>query len=246
MLNDSYDFGTAFQRQFKRGIGLGGDPVMESKRNRQDPAPKGWGGSGLEDTPPGTESFMGGGGGSMPIPNNGTGWRQGVGDLDGWAGFRPMPFPDRGDQNGGGGGPMPMPPPWKGKNPEDFGVTMEFGGPGAVNPVGMGPQDLRNLYNPQPMPPRPNPQMSQPPAWGGGRPGLGGGLVDSWNGPVGDLDRTPTPMPFPPAHQGGGSAYLGGPRRQVQPSSFDFNNMGAQPQNGWKWGDMNNLRRRRF
>ena len=238
--NDSQDFPTAFQRQFKRGIGIGGDPQAPIRRPSDTPGPKGYNGSGLEDNPNNGFNTMGnphgiessgqfGGGGPMPIPDGGPGWRM------------------MGDQNGGGGGPMPFPPPWKGKNPEDFGVTMEFGGPGAVNPVGMGPQDLRNLYNPTPPPPRPNPQMSQPPAWGNA-PGLGGGLVDSWNGPpVGDQNGGGGgPMPFPPKQGGGQSGYLGGPgRRNIQPG-FDFNNFGAQPQSSWNWGDPNNLRRRRF
>lgn len=242
-IDDNGDFGNAFQRQFKRGIGIGGSPDMiESKRNRQDPAPKGYGGSGLEDNGPvGAEvgfGGFGGAGGPMPIPDGGPGWRRNAGDQNGGGGG-PMPIPDRGDQNGGGGGQMPMPPPWIrfGGKPEDYGVTMEFGGPGAVNPVGMGPQDLQNYYNPPPPPPRPTP----PPMGGntGFVPPLGGGFGNRLNASAGAWDVTgdqpniheQTPMPFLPRD---GSGYMGGPRRQ--------------PGDGWKWGDPSNLMRgfRRF
>lgn len=232
------DFGSSIDMNAPRVRQNAWNPgPLPPKRIPQGENPKGYNGSGLNDiTPPGPPhpndtwpvDTFGGAGGPMPIPDGGPGWRRGLpAEYDmGGGGFNPMGNPHgfSGDQNGGGGGPMPMPPPWKGKNPEDFGVTMEFGGPGAVNPVGMGPQDLRDFYNPRPMPPRPNPQMSQPPAWAN-NPGMGGGLVDSWNGPTGDQDRTPTPMPFPPRHQGflsnevtrhpreqpGQSAYMGGP-----------------------------------
>lgn len=226
------DGGLFGQSQMRRSMGAGAPaptPFAEPKRNRQDPAPKGYGGSGLEDNGPvGAEvgyGNFGGAGGPMPIPDGGPGWRLNSGDQTGGGGGGPMPIPDRGDQNGGGGGPMPMPPPWgRHGNPEDYGVTMEFGGPGAINPPGMGPQDLRNLYNPPPAPPpfmepKRNRQDPAPKSWGGSGlgdslgygntgivpPHLGGGLWDSVQGGGG-------PMPMPPKGGGGQSGYMGGPR----------------------------------
>lgn len=205
--NDGGLFG---QSQMRRGMGAVSGPPQQ-KRNGQDPAPKGYGGSGLGDiTPPGPAGGGNpieggfGGGGPMPVPTGGTGWRTGGPVEDsGSGGFNPMGDPHGfGDQMGGGFNPMPTPPPWKGRNPEDFGVTMEFGGPGAINPPGMGPQDLRNLYNPPP-PPAPSP------IFGGNTgvvpPHLGGGLWDSVQGGGG-------PMPIPPKGGGGQSGYMGGPR----------------------------------
>lgn len=236
--------------------GNSGASKVPPKRNPQEPAPKGYGGSGLEDFGgnmpfgkgpggilggpygpphpqggPVTDTF-GGAGGPMPIPDGGPGWRRNAGDQTGGGGG-PMPIPDggpnwrnvnpiedsgfggfnpmgnshgfSGDQMGGGGGPMPMPPPWKGRNPEDFGVTMEFGGPGAINPPGMGPQDLRNFYHPTPSPvanPAPaapqQPQMfNRPRQMQQFRPhglgGMGGGRIPQWqnamgNSPQGRMD----------------------------------------------------------
>lgn len=293
-INDNGDFGNAFQRQFKRGIGIGGGPDLNGPTGGFDPVGPGGGLGSPQDIP------VGGGGGPMPVPDGGPHWRQGnpVGDLPTGGGGGPMPVPDggpnwRNDPNfndegsaahawgmrggmpipdggpnwrtqgpvgdqptGGGGGPMPVPPPWIrfGGKPEDYGVTMEYGGPGAINPVGMGPQDLRNLYNPPPPPPPvPNPQMATPPAWvNNPRPvggGFGVGILDSAgfnpmepkrHGPGGNTalppkrhgvgGGTPPPPMAQPGMPNDGSAYLGGPRGSAG--------------DGWKWGDPRNLMRR--
>lgn len=139
----------------------------------------------------------GGGGGPMPVPTGGPNWRT------------PAPVGDQ--PTGGGGGPMPVPPPWVrfGGKPEDYGVTMEFGGPGAINPPGMNPADLRNLYNPPaPPPPAPNPQASPTPmGWAGGESGaspslfgqapFGGGLLPKRGGLGGQDNAPPPPMARP-------------------------------------------------
>lgn len=201
--NDSNGlFGQRMMRS-QMGVPNQGGP-MAPKRNGQDPPPKGYGGSGLTDiTPPGPA------GGGNPVEFGGGG------EIQEGLGFTPMGNPHgfNGDQMGGGFNPMPTPPPWKGKNPEDFGVTMEFGGPGAINPVGMGPQDLRNYYHPMPPPP-PRP-MPPPPPQGGGLWGQGNtGVVPPGVGwPRGDQAdvHSQTPMPLPPKQVGGQSGYLGGP-----------------------------------
>ena len=213
-----------------------------------------------------TEGTGFGGGGPMPVPTGGPNWRT----------------PPTDQPVGGGGGPMPVPPPWVrfGGKPEDYGVTMEFGGPGAINPPGMGPNELRNLYNPPAPPPAgPNPQASPSPNWGTGfnGGGLGAGLnpfvqvprfgqvaispFAPKRGGLGGQDNAPPPpmarpfgggfapkrgglggqdnAPPPPAvnpGMGGGAQRLGTP--------FQFN---PQPkENGWNWGDMSNIYRRRF
>ena len=357
---DNNGFGQAFQNQFKRSLGIPGEPLPVFDKNKGgsfDPtryrAPDAF--TGPIDTtldkfmngPFGTpgEPPVGGGGGPMPVPTGGPNWRNGggfvspgnptgsddfgansmtraredylrnnpqgpagpgapdalgggflggpVGDQNTGGGGGPMPVPTGGpnwrtpgpvgDQpTGGGGGPMPVPPPWVrfGGKPEDYGVTMEFGGPGAINPPGMGPNELRGLYNP-PAPPQaaPNPQASPSPNWGTGfnGGGLGAGLnpfvqvphfgqvaispFAPKRGGLGGQDNAPPPpmarpfggpalpkrgglggqdnAPPPPAANpgmGGGAQRLGTP--------FQFN---PQPkENGWNWGDMSNIYRRRF
>lgn len=356
---DNSGFGQAFQNQFKRSLGIPGEPPVGGGGGPM-PVPDGgpgwrsqnwikadrfgntgqvtsdgngntsavtrgdvWGGSGPAPTMGGDQSVsltpytgprwnpsgvggdqpVGGGGGPMPVPGDGPNWKHPgyikfgapnpysppANDLATGGGGGPMPVPTGGpnwrtpgpvgDQpTGGGGGPMPLPPPWVrfGGKPEDYGVTMEFGGPGAINPPGMGPDQLRNLYNPPAPPPTaPNPQASPSPNWGTGFNGgglaagldprfgaghFGGGFAPKRGG-LGGQDNAPPP---PMARPFGGPALpkrggLGGQDNAPPPPAANPGMGGGaqrlgspfqfnpQPkEGGWNWGDMSNIYRRRF
>ena len=275
---DGGAFGQAFQRQFKRSIGVPGEPSM-APEGQMGIAPLRGPKGGYR--PPTPQAFMGGalqdgsqfGANSMQLARdeflkdhdaNGN-YTGPVGPLGivGGNGDQPPPPPDRypnaikGNPNGG----FVPPGPHMDQNP-DFPMT-EDGSPWhppalgegrrkdyipTENPVGLGYDPtsqndmaglaLRGYYrdenNNWQM--RPNPNRAPAPGRSNGRP-MG-------------APPAPPPMPIPPGTGGldpvGPGGGLGGPQgRDRMPGNF----AAAPPQiktpdNGWQWGDLNNLTNR--
>jgi hypothetical protein len=231
--DDNGGFGNAFQRQFKRSIGVGGEPSMiEPKRVTQDNGPnpirRDW--NGWQEQPDQMEGGpFGGAGGPMPIPDGGPNWRgAATGGFDpvgggGLGGPQPVDVPN----GSGAGGPMPQ--PW----------------PQGASPVPNNP----NAFYMQNHPSNPNSKYAQ------------------WKASQQQAPAQPPPPGntgiVPPHRQdgrgNGGPQILGGPGSPPRPQggpqipqfqggqAFNFNEMmQGQPQNGWNWGDLGNIRNRRF
>ena len=222
--DDNGGFGNAFQRQFKRSIGVGGEPSMiEPKRVTQDNGPNplrrewnGWQEQGdqMEGGP------FGGAGGPMPIPDGGPNWRGTTGGFDpvggnGLGGPQPTDIPN----GSGAGGPMPI--PW----------------PAGSSPVPGNP----NAYYMQNHPNNPNSKYAQ------------------WKASQQQAQPVPGNTGIVPPHRqdGNGGRILGGPfgpphpqggpQTPQQPGGFNFaDRMQGLPQNGWNWGELGNIRNRRF
>ena len=265
--DDNGGFGNAFQRQFKRSIGVGGEPSMiEPKRVTQDNGPNplrrewnGWQEQGdqMEGGP------FGGAGGPMPIPEGGPNWRgnpKGVGmnmpngkGPGGWfnppddivSAGGPMPIPDGGpnwrgttggfDPVGGNGlgGPQPTDIP----NGSGAGGPMPIPWPAGSSPVPGNP----NAYYMQNHPNNPNSKYAQ------------------WKASQQQAQPVPGNTGIVPPHRqdGNGGRILGGPfgpphpqggpQIPQQPGGFNFaDRMQGLPQNGWNWGELGNIRNRRF
>ena len=255
---DNGAFGQAFQRQFKRSIGVPGEPSM-APEGQMGIAPLRGPKGGYR--PPTPQAFMGGGLMSTPMPTNpyanmGENFNGPVPRPNIWD----NPNPLRDDGNNPNGGFVP-PGPHMDQNP-DFPMT-EDGSPWhppalgegrrkdyipTENPVGLGYDPtsqndmaglaLRGYYrdenNNWQM--RPNPNRAPAPGRSNGRP-MG-------------APPAPPPMPIPPGTGGldpvGPGGGLGGPQgRDRMPGNF----AAAPPQiktpdNGWQWGDLNNLTNR--
>lgn len=142
----------------------------------------------------------------------------------------PMPIPDRdGGGFGGAGGPMP-----RGPNPRPYAPP-----PGAV-PMDRGP-GLPQSYYLQNHPNNPNSKYAQ------------------WKASQQQAQPVPGNTGIVPPHRqdGNGGRILGGPfgpphpqggpQIPQQPGGFNFaDRMQGLPQNGWNWGELGNIRNRRF
>ena len=230
---DGGAFGQAFQRQFKRSIGVPGEPSTNPMAPKRGD---------LRPPQPMMAPLRGPRGGfQLPTPRINPNWAGQQGDYDSSGIIPPGPHMDQNPDFPMTEDGSPWHPPALGEGRRKDYISTE-------NPVGLGYDPtsqndmaglaLRGYYrdenNNWQM--RPNPNRAPAPGRSNGRP-MG-------------APPAPPPMPIPPGTGGldpvGPGGGLGGPQgRDRMPGNFAAQPPQTKtPDNGWQWGDLNNLTNR--
>ena len=256
--DDNGGFGNAFQRQFKRSIGVGGEPSMiEPKRVTQDNGPnplrKEWNGWQEQGAMSPQEQYN--------FQRDKSGRNPDHGSKGGWNGWQEQGDQMEGGPFGGAGGPMPIPdggPNWRGTT----GGFDPVGGNGLGGPQ---PTDIPNGSGaggpmPIPWPAGSSPVPGNPNAYYmQNHPNNPNSKYAQWKASQQQAQPVPGNTGIVPPHRqdGNGGRILGGPfgpphpqggpQIPQQPGGFNFaDRMQGLPQNGWNWGELGNIRNRRF